>query len=717
MIMDKSVPGKSEERAKDNDSLKESVINPAGDGAFVQNTERCDEEASRSVQGEDEMENTVLIADSDTETRSSHNEELWNRALQGYGDILECMNSEADDGDGSTSGIKTLVHGVSSVQDMTYGAQGSADHLATTVADNDHGTTTYANGDDVSCDQRREIGRGADHSPFVRGPVKPFANTESGLVVNLLESIISIVRLSAADNPCVCKKAERMAGWQKKGDGDKAWRRDEAPRRGQNDDRDERFEALEEWRDSFTRRTVDTEEAIMERFRRLQIENDEMTAEMGRMRRQLRSLAAERPTYVTPILSNRGAPGVTAPGDTGRNGSGIGELESNGANERGKPASKSRPRAASFACVSDRSNEERMRSRGTDSMRMGQVGNGQQSEWQMIPKPRRTERKRDGARKASVDYSLPKPVESSLRDWLAKAKKDDQGKPCTPQRKGGDVHQPISPSWADEDALGELDSERTDCETLSPTSTESGNTTSPEGASAATRGRNDLQDCVDIYDIPPSGQTTEAGGQKRGQRAAAGAAASGHGGARPKTGGKMSNGGVMNNKGQNSKSANQGNAKKGGNGKSGNNGNGGTESRKVVTRNGWKTVTSKKGKLEKVSPRAAFPLRGKPATVNRDIYLQGLALGDGVYDEDVIESVRNYCIERGITPVFIRIIPVKFDDTRTGCRLTVSDDDYERVIMNRFWPDHIRVRDWTIKPKDDEGKEGDGARQPSDNEE
>ena len=186
-----------------------------------------------------------------------------------------------------------------------------------------------------------------------------------------------------------------------------------------------------------------------------------------------------------------------------------------------------------------------------------------------------------------------------------------------------------------------------------------------------------------------------------------------YGGARPKTGGKYESGGPdVNRKGQGSKAAGQSAGKKGGNGKSGGNG---ANSKKVVTRNGWTTVSSKKRKFE-VSPRAAFPLKGRPTTVNRDVYVQGLDIGNGESEDDVIESVRCYCLDRGITPVFLRIIPVRYDNTRTGCRLTVSEEDYERVIRNSFWPANVKVRDWIVRPRDN-GNEGDGGRAPSDNDE
>ena len=167
-------------------------------------------------------------------------------------------------------------------------------------------------------------------------------------------------------------------------------------------------------------------------------------------------------------------------------------------------------------------------------------------------------------------------------------------------------------------------------------------------------------------------------------------------------------------RGQYSKNSENKEGKKGANGNGGKNG---ASVKKVVTRNGWTTVQSKKRKYEKVSLKAAFPLTGIPSTVNRDVCLQGFRIRNGESEEEVMESVRAYCLDRGITPVFIRSIPVKFDCTRTGCRLTIVEEDYERVILNSFWPQNIRTRDWTPRPREDKGAEVEDDGQSSDNDE
>ena len=198
--------------------------------------------------------------------------------------------------------------------------------------------------------------------------------------------------------------------------------------------------------------------------------------------------------------------------------------------------------------------------------------------------------------------------------------------------------------------------------------------------------------------------------QQSSRGANGGEKSSAHGGARPKTRGKENvPSGNMNMNASNVKGNSKGGSARGA-GKS----NGSYAS--VAAKQRWETVQNKKRKFEKVSPKRAFPLKGIAATCNRDVYLQGLEVGEGDGEEDMIESVRSYCLERGITPVFIRIIPVKYDCTRVGCRLTVTEEDFERVIDEGLWPDYISVREWTQRPRDNRGNDRGGARPPSDNE-
>ena len=56
-----------------------------------------------------------------------------------------------------------------------------------------------------------------------------------------------------------------------------------------------------------------------------------------------------------------------------------------------------------------------------------------------------------------------------------------------------------------------------------------------------------------------------------------------------------------------------------------------------------------------------------------------------------------------VIPIYIRLIPVKFDCTRTGCRLTVKEGDYEDVLDDDFWPEDVYAREWRRNRDNDDG--------------
>ena len=539
---------------------------------------------------------------------------------------------------------------------------------------------------------------------------------DEGILVKLIETILRVVENPPSNRHCCCDRIDRMAERQRE-DGKGEWKRGSGPLRRRHDpDHDGRMDALEEWRESFTSRTIDVEGAIMERFRSLQLENDEMAAEMRKMKRQIRELASERPVYVTPvILCREQRATVPVQGETKQPGEGV-EVAGRRQNRRGEAGAAVRPRAASFGgrvamvdCVRRNVQDGGKEASTTVDSRQRPVQNE-------APKPQRETRGKRDQRGQSGGKVQAKPPENQLREWLAKAKRDEGPVAQTPFRAGAESPITTSPSWADADDSDEGGRDGFYSEMVTPTSTQDdadeGQTTPDVARKLVEEEHGEDDGCR----IPPSGQITNPRVQRGGGEQRRGNEAPSYGGARPKAMGKqnMSKGSTNGQNQGGGRNGGQMYGKKGGNGNGGGKGPGG---KKIVTRNGWTTVENKKRKYEKVSPRAASTLEGIPATVNRDVYLQGLRIRNGECEEDVMENVKAYCIERGITPVFVRNIPVKFDCTRTGCRLTVNEEDYERVILNVFWPENIRARDWTPKPKDNRDNEDFGDGPPSDEEE
>ena len=332
----------------------------------------------------------------------------------------------------------------------------------------------------------------------------------------------------------------------------------------------------------------------------------------------------------------------------------------------------------------------------------------------MAPKPQRQKGKGKRGQPIKTNFiteDRTRAAENPIRDWLSSARKSVQGPDTTPAPSRRPRATEPSPSWADDPLLD--DDEADTSESLTPPPATSRDRPSMSPASAATLvsdGRSSRSS--DDDEIPPSGKVTQRGGRRAYGAANGGGQNGAQGGAKPKTRGKKPE--VVN-------ANNYANAK--GNGKSNasrkpttKKGTGDTSYANVAANTKWKTVQSKKRKFEKVSPKLTFPLKGKPATSNRDVYLQGLDVGNGNGEDDMLDSVKAFCISRGVTPLFVRIIPVKYDCTRVGCRLTVSEEDFERVIDEEFWPEDVSVREWTQRPRDNRGNDAPGPRPPSDNE-
>ena len=119
----------------------------------------------------------------------------------------------------------------------------------------------------------------------------------------------------------------------------------------------------------------------------------------------------------------------------------------------------------------------------------------------------------------------------------------------------------------------------------------------------------------------------------------------------------------------------------------------------------WNTVNYGK-KRKATDTKGKRPLKGTRSVVQRDIYIQGL---DFEYMNDYVEmedTIQEYCRDNGVSVLYMRIIPTKFDRTRLGCKISVKETDFERVMEDDFWPDDVTVREWVRKPRNEDGPEG-----------
>ena len=93
------------------------------------------------------------------------------------------------------------------------------------------------------------------------------------------------------------------------------------------------------------------------------------------------------------------------------------------------------------------------------------------------------------------------------------------------------------------------------------------------------------------------------------------------------------------------------------------------------------------------------PLRGIGQREHREIYVQGISMEGFSSKEEVVAMVKDYCRFSGVIPGQTVIIPVRDDDSQTGCKVTIKTSDMTKVMNDRFWPDGIFARPWRQRPK------------------
>ena len=105
------------------------------------------------------------------------------------------------------------------------------------------------------------------------------------------------------------------------------------------------------------------------------------------------------------------------------------------------------------------------------------------------------------------------------------------------------------------------------------------------------------------------------------------------------------------------------------------------------------------GRKRKNTDTKHSSLKGKKSVCHREIYVQGLDCS-GMKDHAEMEKlVQGYCKQNGVTVMFIKVIPVKLDKSLVGCKLSVLEEDFQRVIIDDFWPEFVTVRPWRYRTK------------------
>ena len=122
------------------------------------------------------------------------------------------------------------------------------------------------------------------------------------------------------------------------------------------------------------------------------------------------------------------------------------------------------------------------------------------------------------------------------------------------------------------------------------------------------------------------------------------------------------------------------------------------------------SIADGQGKKRKADERRhSFTLKGIRTISQRDIYVQGIDYR-GLANHTAVENeVKGYCKENGVKLLFIKVIPVKLDNTQVGVKLSVKEEEFDRVLSEEFWPEFVTVRPWVFRPREGRGQGGGNA--------
>ena len=115
----------------------------------------------------------------------------------------------------------------------------------------------------------------------------------------------------------------------------------------------------------------------------------------------------------------------------------------------------------------------------------------------------------------------------------------------------------------------------------------------------------------------------------------------------------------------------------------------------------WQTpMSNNKRKRINSSPKEFKPISGTTIIENKDIYVRGLATRNFSNSEELEDSVRYYCRERGVNIVFARVMTNNVNTNAVGCRICLREEDLDKVYEDGFWPAKVEIREWYNKPRE-----------------
>ena len=99
-------------------------------------------------------------------------------------------------------------------------------------------------------------------------------------------------------------------------------------------------------------------------------------------------------------------------------------------------------------------------------------------------------------------------------------------------------------------------------------------------------------------------------------------------------------------------------------------------------------------KQEKENTIDSFVLRGASQERTIQMYVRNIEIANVEQAEAVKNKVNKYLADKGVKVFKIHVIKNRFVDTTVGCRVTIRENQRDRVERYGFWPDKIECRVW-----------------------
>ena len=127
----------------------------------------------------------------------------------------------------------------------------------------------------------------------------------------------------------------------------------------------------------------------------------------------------------------------------------------------------------------------------------------------------------------------------------------------------------------------------------------------------------------------------------------------------------------------------------------------------TLKKNQWDTAKGKNKSRSRLGNKRIPELKSAAEASLMEIYIQELDCSNCRGAVEFEEMVLEYCKRRGLNAVDACTIPVKNSRTKSGCKLTVHEVDYDSAMCRDFWPRGSSVRPWRSRPRNDSNEEDD----------